>query len=147
MPCYSQPVPSLHSLSEVLQSTSISWKRVLPLSSAYIFAAANQETPTDHLALKACGACVPGSIGTITIKETVLDRLPPKGIFQITGWNTPVFLWKRPIYLSWSFSLRDKIQVRHTPWGLLLGNKGWCMPSFCFSSVTLQLTSFSQKRA
>lgn len=57
-------------------------RELLPLSSAWIFAAANQKTPTDHLALKACGACVPGSIRTITIKETVLDRLPPKGLLD-----------------------------------------------------------------
>lgn len=33
---------------------------------------------------------------------------------QAAYWNTaPVHLWKRPIYFSWSFSLRVRLQVCH----------------------------------
>ena len=44
----------------------------------------------------------------------------PQGTAKRAEWSTPpVFLWKRPIGLSWSFSLRGRLLVWHTFGGLL----------------------------
>ena len=66
---------------------------------------------------------------------------------QTSCWNTSqVFLWKRPIYLSWSSSLRGRFQVCRTSRGLKVLSGKW-MASLCSPSASLQIASISQKRA
>ena len=61
------------------------------------FIAATQGMPLDHLALWARGACDPEFHGTVTIRETVLGRLPLLGHCTDSRLrHTPVFLSKRP---------------------------------------------------
>jgi len=50
------------------------------MSGALVFAVATQETPLDHLAPEARGACIPRSHETVTIGGTVVDRLPLPGL-------------------------------------------------------------------
>lgn len=58
------------------------------------------------------GDCVSGLHVSETIVETVLDH--PQGIVQTAGRSTSsVLMCKRPIFLSWSFSLRGRLQAYH----------------------------------
>ena len=58
------------------------------------------------------GICIPGPHGIITIGKIVLDRMPPPGHCTGSGLkHTSSLLMKRTIYLSWRFSLRDRLQV------------------------------------
>ena len=69
------------------------------------------------LALGAIRACVSGSQRTETIRESVF-RLPPPGHSTDSSLtHTHSSHVKEPIYLSWSFSLRDRFQVYHTSRG------------------------------
>ena len=47
------------------------------MSGVPVSAAAIQGIPLNLLALVASGACIPESHGTVTMRETVLGRLPP----------------------------------------------------------------------
>lgn len=49
------------------------------MSGALVFAATTQRIPLDILALVARRVCIPGSHGTVTIRERVLGKLPPQG--------------------------------------------------------------------
>lgn len=52
-------------------------------------------------------------------KIQLLACYHPQSTTQIADWNTSsVFLCKRPIFLSWSFGLRGKLQVWHVSRGL-----------------------------
>lgn len=51
-----------------------------------------------------------GPMGLKQSKRQFLEYYLPQHTSQIADWNTPlVFLWKRPIYLLWSFSLRGRL--------------------------------------
>lgn len=61
-----------------------------------------------------------------------------------------VFLWgkkKKPIYLSWSFSLKGRLQFTTHIEAMeeLSGNVGWGMLALCSPLTLLQLTNISQK--
>ena len=84
------------------------------LSRANRQAQSTQGTPLDCLDPMARGACIPGPYGTVAIiRKAVFCRLPhPSGTHS--NWNTLlVCWWKRPTHWSWSFSLRDRLQVCH----------------------------------
>lgn len=49
------------------------------ISGALVFMAATPEIPLDGLALVTRSICVPGSHGTVTIREMVLGRVPSQG--------------------------------------------------------------------
>lgn len=74
-----------------------------------------KEMPLVHLALVVKGVGVPELRGTTAIRKTVLNK---KTSLEHSTDNrlkhTPIFLWKRPIYLYWMFSLKDRLQVSHT---------------------------------
>lgn len=46
------------------------------MPSVLVFAAAAQKTSLDLMALEARGACIPGSYGTVIIRQTFLSWLP-----------------------------------------------------------------------
>ena len=49
--------------------------------------------------------------GTIAVRKTVVGRpLAPGHCTDSSQKHKFKFLWKRPIYLVWSFSLRDRLQ-------------------------------------
>lgn len=59
-------------------------------------------------------------------------------------WNIPlVFLWKRPIWLSWSFSKRDRLKV----WTHLGDYTGQWIPSLHPPSASHLVIGISQKGA
>ena len=103
------------------QIAEVPWLQALPqpcqdLSNWYT--ESTQGVSLKHLALVARRACLSGFLSTETIRETFLGRLPPPGHGTDADWNTaPDFLWERPIYLSWSFSLRGRLHVYHTSRG------------------------------
>lgn len=67
----------LHALLLPYSRTPVSPRgELLHLSGGPVFAATAHWVPLDHLALKAKGACVPGSHRTITIRDSVLGKLP-----------------------------------------------------------------------
>lgn len=70
----------------------------------------------DHLALEVRGD---SPYRTITIRGTVLGRLPPPNTRHCTDSrrNALIFLRKRSICLSWSFGLRVRLLVWHTSKG------------------------------
>lgn len=49
------------------------------MSGAPVFVAATQGLPLDCLTLVVRGNCFPGFYGTVTIRETVLGKLPSLG--------------------------------------------------------------------
>lgn len=68
----------------------------------------------DYLALVAKGVRISELHGNVT-KRQVPGRPPPPGTAQKTDWNTTRSSSKeKPIYLSWSFSLRDRFQISLT---------------------------------
>lgn len=51
----------------------------------------------------------------LIIGETTLGGQPLQSTAQTADWNTlPAFLWKRSTCESWSFGLKDRLQVSHT---------------------------------
>ena len=71
-----------------------------------ILTAATQRKTCDQLVR---GACIPGSLETETIQEAVLSSLPPPGHCKDSQLkHTSTFLRKRPICLSYNFSLRGR---------------------------------------
>lgn len=108
----------MHSPSAALQSASY-----LPEGNFYtsgvrtftsgdlVFVAATQ---ADHLSLVARAACVPGShqtVWTVTIKVTVLASRPPGRCTGSRLKHAPSLSVEEASPLSWSFGLRDKVQV------------------------------------
>ena len=87
---------------------------LLFMSGTLVFVAATQGAHLDHLALVARRTFVPGSRGTVTVRETVLSSLPPP----------PRAPEKKLICLSWSFRLRWRLHVAHTSRGLLRCSQG-----------------------
>ena len=95
------------------------------MSGAPGFAAATQGMPLDHPTLEVRGAGVPGSARTVTPKRQISASCPHQGTAQTGDWNTPpVFLWKKPPCLFWSFGLRHHFQVCLTSEGLWRGSQG-----------------------
>ena len=110
------------------------------------FVAAAQRTLLDHLVLVAREVFIPGSHRTMTIRETVLGRLTPKALYRHqTGHIHRVFLWRRPLCLSWSFSLQDSIHL--VAYGAALKEHRLWTPSWCSPSAFFQLIGISQKTA
>ena len=150
---------SLYSLSALLQPVGAIFTlcfclapehQYLPEGSLYTsgvwaFIAATQGMPLDYLALEASGACVPGAQRTVRIGETLLGRPPPRALHRQQTETSPVFLGKRTICLSRSYSLKGKLQVWHTPkgYGSALRRCRLGMPSLCPPSAFLLLTSIS----
>lgn len=66
-----------------------------------------------------CGDLRYSSWGTQTIRNRVLAKLPnPVHCADSRLKHTPTTcLYERPFYSSWSFNLRDRLQVYHTPSG------------------------------
>lgn len=63
-----------------------------------------------HLTLMTKRTGIPELHGTVTTRKKLLAGHCPQGSMQTADWNTaPVFLWKRPIYLACSFSLKDML--------------------------------------
>ena len=90
---------------------------------------------------------VPGSHRTVTIKETVLGRLPPSGHCTDSRLEHNLSLSvKEAICLSWSLNLRGRFQVWHTSrgvWRCSQGRYAW-EPSLCSPFASLLLTGISQ---
>ena len=115
-PCSNVPVSLAMEISHMSSALVLT-------SGALGFAAAAWQMPLGHLPLIIKGACIPESHATVAIREIVLGRQPPPG--HCTDWNTPsVFLWKRPICLFWSFSLRGRLPVWLTSRGLRTCSQG-----------------------
>lgn len=92
---------------------------------APVFAAATQGIPLNHLSLEVRGAGVPGSARTVTLKRQVSASCPHQGTAQTGDWNAPpVFLWKTPTCLFWSFGLRHHFQLWYTSEGLWRDSQG-----------------------
>lgn len=90
-----------------------------------VFATATQGSPLDHLALEARGACIPGSHGNVTIRDSILGRLPPSG--HCTGSrlkHTPSLAEKAAYLLVHSFGLRGRLLIWHIYRGLWRGSRG-----------------------
>lgn len=63
-------------------------------------------------------ACVPESYGAVPIREAVLGRLRPPGHCTHSRLkHNSRFRMKKAFCLPWSFSLRGRLQVCHTPRG------------------------------
>lgn len=91
------------------------WYPGVILSGAPVFAVAMQGTALEYVVLEARGTCVPGSHGTVTIRGTILGRLPPPGHCTDSKLkHDPSLPLKDAYLLSWSFSLKDRLQVCHT---------------------------------
>lgn len=77
-----------------------------------------QGIPFEYLALIAKGVCISGPYKTETIGGAVFVRLshPGHGTDDRLRY-IQVFLWKRPIYLCWSLSLKERLQVYHITGG------------------------------
>ena len=74
----------------------------------------------DSPALMAKGAWVCGLHKAVTIRKTVLGRPPLSGYYYTDSRlkHTASLPEKRHIYWSWSFRVRDRIQVCHPSRGL-----------------------------
>lgn len=71
-----------------------------------------QTMPPDHLALVGKGICILGPPWNYNNwKDSSWTGCHIQGTVQVVDWNTPPVLLKRTIYLSWRFSLRDRLQV------------------------------------
>lgn len=100
----------LQSPSAMLQSTSISWRGALITQLWWPGV-----------------ACIPGSHGTMAVRKMVHGRLPPPGhCAENRMGNTPQPFCEGGLFLSWSFSLRGRLQVRHTSSGLWSCSQGMC---------------------
>lgn len=85
-----------------------------------------------------------------TIAETVFGRLPPpRHNTDNRQKHTLRLSVKGPVYLSWRFNLRGRLQVyTHVEAiDVLSGNEGWGMLSFYSLSTSLQLISIPKKGA
>lgn len=103
----------------------------------------------EYVALVAGGVCISGPHGSETV-AAVLGRLPPPGHCTDSRMkHITVFLWKRPIYLSYRFSLRDRCQftTHLEATKMLSGNGGWGTPSLHSPLTLLQLTGTSWEGA
>lgn len=68
--------------------------------------------------------CIPKSQGTITIREAVLDRVPPPGQYTCQKLKHPIFLRRGPICLPRGVGLMSRLLVWHIPRGLQRFSKG-----------------------
>ena len=109
-----------------------------------------QGTPLDCLHLVVKEADVPELHGAVIISCTVLGRSPPPGHHTDSRLKyIPVFLWKRPVYLAWSITLRDRLHIFRTPRGQG-GTPRECKQGntiFVYPSALLQLNETPQKGA
>ena len=79
-------------------------------------------------------------------EKEFLANYQPQDTVQTADWNTlPVFMWKRPVCLSWNFSLRSRILLWHISRDLLSCSLG--TPSLCLPPTSLQVAGISQKEA
>ena len=100
----------LQSLSAMPQSTSISWRGALIIQLWW-----------PGLAF------IPESHGTMAVRKMVHGRLPPPGhCAENRMGNTPQSFCEGGLFLSWSFSLRGRLQVWHTSSGLWSSSQGMC---------------------
>ena len=97
------------------------------------------------------GSCIPGSHGTATIRDSFWQTTappPPQGTAQTADWNTPtVFLWKRPICLSWSLAWGAGFRfcTHIEAYGGALREHRLVEAIFAFSVTSLLLTRIAQK--
>ena len=74
--------------------------------------AAAQGMSLDRLALKARAACLPVSHGTVTLRETVLGRSPPKELHRADQ-NISIFSEKGACLLAHEFRLSAASGLAH----------------------------------
>ena len=110
----------------MLQSASFSPKKALYTFDVPVFMDSFQGVTLDWLALVASKARVSGSPVTVRDGETVSDQVPSPGNSQTADWNTlPLFLWKKPIQLSWNCSLKARLLVWHNLGTWRAAPRGW----------------------
>lgn len=80
---------------------------------ALVFVTSARGITVDHLALVAMGTWFPGSHRTVTMKETVIVRLPHPSNCTDSRLKPPKPFCERG--LSWSYSLRSRHQVWYIP--------------------------------
>lgn len=80
--------------------------------------------PRDHISLEFREACVPGSYGTITNRDSVPGRLPLPGYHTDNRLKHTPSLRKRPISLAGRFRLRGRLLVWQAERGLWNYSKG-----------------------
>ena len=104
-------------------------------------------TPIEHLALVASRDCDSGPHGSETIRNSSWQATTPNQ--QTADQNTPKSSYeKKPIYLSWSFSLSCMLQYYHThleAMEVLLGSVDWEISSLFSPLASQQLTGTSQE--
>lgn len=86
------------------------------MSGALVFTATAQGMPFDHLALVARRTCIPRSHRIVTIRETVIGRIPSSGHRTESRLKyTPSLSVKEAYLLVLEAQLWSRLQVWHTP--------------------------------
>lgn len=87
-------------------------------SGALVFVPASPGMPLNHPTLATRGTCIPGSIGTLSVRVSPWQTSTPRELHLQQTDTTPVFLWKRLICLSWGSGLKDRLPIWNTSGGL-----------------------------
>lgn len=112
------------------------------------FATAAETPSLDRLTLEGPGSRVPWSRETAATRESFrADYLPSPPLISDRN-ISPVFMRKRPICLSWSFGLRDRLLIwRIYQLRMSSHETGQWTPSCCYPSALPHLARLSQKGA
>ena len=115
-----------------------------------VFAATLQGMPFNYLALKARGACVPGSYRSVTIRDSVIGSLPPKSTAQIAVKHN-LSLSEKKAYLLvkkvWPEGKTSGLAHLRGLQSYSQGTEARGIPSLHSPSASLQLIGIFQKGA
>ena len=150
-------VPSLHSHSATLQSPRISWMGASTHTwcpSFYIWCWFSQLPPREHFLIAwlwSPWACVSGSHGTVTIKDSILGRLPPPGHCTDSWLKHILSLSEKEACLHiqklWPVGQASGLVLLQGTMERVSGNGGQWTQSLFSLSASLQLTRIFQKGA